>query len=195
MTFSFTRAKRLAGLVALAMLGAAACSRLTIETSSEPDWSIAGKRSYSWRPVPGGSLGDPRINEEYLVKVIRRAADAELVAKGYEEAGNGEAADFEIGHWVALRTYDIGGPRGEDPDDWVVYGRPPGYYQAASMAPASHVEKGTIGLYLVDPHRNENVWRGEARSAVNFKASREKRRARVEEAVRRILGDLPAVSR
>ena len=40
----------------------------------------------------------------------------------------------------------------------------------------------------------ENVWRGEARSAVNFKASREKRRERVEQAVQRILGDLPAVS-
>jgi hypothetical protein len=194
MISSSTRAKRFAGLVALAMLGAAACSRLTIETSSEPDWSIAGKRLYAWRHVPGGSLGDPRVNEEYLVKVIRRTADAELAAKGYRKAAVGGDADFEVGHWVALRTYDIGGPRGEEPNDWVVYGRPPGYYQAASMAPASHVEKGTIGLYVVDPHRKKNVWRGEARSAVNFRASREKRRARVEEAVRRILGDLPAVS-
>ena len=144
--------------------------------------------------MPHGSLGDPRVNEEYLVKVIRRAADAALAAKGYREAGPGDDADFEVGHWVALRTYDVGGPRGDDPDKPGVFGRPPGYYEARSMAPASHVEKGTIGLYLVDPQRKENVWRGEARSAVNFKASREKRRARVEQAVQRILGDLPAVS-
>lgn len=178
-------------LVVLAFV-VAGCSGMTVETSGEPDWSPAGWHSYSWRPVPGGALGDPRVDEEYLVKLIRRDADAVLADKGYRKV-DGAEADFQIGHWIALGTDSGRGPSGRT-TTLDRYGRPRGYWAARGMTPATNIEKGTIGLYLVDPKLDKNVWRGQARAAVKFKADRETRRARVADAVRRILKELPAAS-
>ena len=181
---------RLAPLfLATVLASSVGCSRMAVESSSEPDWSTTGLHKYSWRPLPGGALGDPRVDEEWVVKNIRQNVDTELAKKGYTKT-DAEHADFEVGHWIAMRTGSSAGTQGS-PGNWGTAYRPSGYWEARGRVPASHIEKGTIGVYIVDPVQQRNVWRGWARAAMNFKATREKRKARIKEAVRQILRSLP----
>jgi len=124
------------------------------------------------------------------VRQVRAQVDIELAAKGYSKSEDADA-DFQVGHWLALRTYNEGGPRPED-TNWVSLDRPPGYWDAAMTIPAAHIEKGTIGVYFVDEREQRNVWRGWARGVMDFKAKPSKRKERIEKAVHRILQDFPA---
>jgi len=182
--------RRLALWSALASMAfAAACTPTKVESSANPDWSPAGATAYAWRPRPGGHLGDPRVDEEHVVKTMRASADAVLAAKGYRLVPSDDA-DFLLGYWLVAGEYDVGSPK-DGSRKRASGDRPPGYWEDVLNIPPNHVEKGTIGLYVVDGEPPRDVWRGYARKVMDFKASRSERAERVAEAVRRILKDFP----
>lgn len=171
------------------VVGVASCSRIDVESSAEPDWSPVNATTYAWRPDPPGKLADPRIDESHLVKALRAAADRELAARGYRLADSA-VADFQVGYWLAVRTREVASPRGgwrnRDDSD----GRA-GFWESPVNVPPAHIERGTVGLYVVAGEPPRNVWRGVAQGVLRPNASHSERAERVDDAVRRILEEFP----
>jgi hypothetical protein len=184
-TSSVPRGAVAVGIVTLALTAIAACARLPMTSTHDPNADFTALRSFAWTPGPQRDLGDPRVDQELLDALAREAVEEELRSKGYEKDVSG-APDF-------LVAYDIGV---QDRSSTVRVGPSGGYRQGWSWigrsAPAtSSYEQGTLRLRVIDPGNEQVLWQGSVESVVDFKASDEKRGKRVRRAVSQLLRKFP----
>jgi hypothetical protein len=163
-----------------------ACTRINVDVDSAAAWSHKGARTYKWRPEPEGSFGDPRIDEKQVTKLIRLNTDTILAEKGYVLTDT-ENTDLEVGYWIAIGTESAA----RSPGSTAVTGDARPNYWRGGRVSSSHVEKGSINIYVVDPTTKKKVWRASARAVINANRSREKRAERVTDAVQRMVSQFP----
>jgi hypothetical protein len=190
--------KRFLTVILVVALGG--CTTMEISTDYDPSADFSRLRTYDWLPGPQGSADDPRIDHSLLDGRIRSAVERQLAAQGYEKQTSG-GPDFWIGYRAAVekkldviafddyaRYGPMGGP-GYRPGSGLAYG-----HQAWIGSPPPHVfeyDEGTLVLDIVDPTTRKLLWRGSAQAEVNLSAAPEKKREKINEAVRRMLERFP----
>ena len=188
---------RLAACLALALvtLALAGCSQLRVTTEYDRSADFGALHTYAWRPGAPAETGDPRINTKRLDAVVRGAVDRVLASKGYQSAASGTTADFLVGYHVVVRqktsaaeidrTYGYGHGGG--------WGGSSGYggWGGWSTTQVYAYDEGTLLIDVIDPPTMNLLWRGTGTRVIAQGKSREKRAARVNEAVEQILAKFP----
>jgi hypothetical protein len=180
-------------------LAACACTSMDVRTESAPDADFSDCRTYAWLADEVSGTGNPRVNDALLHMIILGAVEQELVARGFERKQWTDEPDLLVVYHAAVdRAYDGSSLYGNDDykfeggvDVPVVGFRPSGSTLNAPDTQVSSYQQGTLILDFMDGETREIVWRGSAQAKADLKASPEKRRSRVEKAVRLILDEFP----
>jgi hypothetical protein len=172
-----------------------------VRTQYDKDVSFTTLHTYGWRGGQRTSLTEPKLDAQSLDAAIHRAVDAQLAAKGFVPAAPGARPDFEIAYRAVVEhrqqvqqldeMYLARTGRRWYYDPWV--GDLPLY--AGPSVRRYEFDEGTLILDVVDPARNELLWRGTADSVLNPKDTAEQRAAKVDEAVTKVLQRFPPKSR
>ncbi len=182
----------LIGILALAVAGAMGCAPGPwIRTDYAESYDFSKLVTYRWakpKPeAPAETMPGPKVS-----RMVREAVDRELQAKGYRLVPEGEAADFLVACALSVeQKLDVRTIR-----TTYGYGRAWRHagvrvaYEPETIVQA-YYEEGTLLLDVVDARSQEAVWRGTAQSRVDRIAVDEKVRARVQDAVARILEKFP----
>jgi hypothetical protein len=140
-------------------------------------------KTFALMDHPGGQ--DARMNDLVESRIVS-AVKQELIAKGYEEDMSGKP-DFLVGYHIALQgKLDI-----ETVNQYYGYGHRYGFSSVYTETQVRQYTEGTLLLDIVDGSAKELVWRGQAQAEVYETSDVESRKARIKEAVRRILERFP----
>lgn len=193
-----------------AFLWLAGCAPMQITSDYDPSVDFTALRTWGWMPR---AESDKKKTENLFVDArARQAVERELEIKGYRRQAGG-SADFLIGIQTAVETkrdvVTIHRRPGYTPGPYYGYpaapapGYPPpvgypypygGYGGWGGNVQETHTyeyDEGTLIIDFIDPKTWNLVWRGSALAEVNRAADPEKKRKRVDEAVRRILERFP----
>ncbi len=188
---------------ALALLVAACSSTDKIEIGSDhdPRAQFDGLRTYGWMKRKPVKLGDPRIDDEALSTWVHGAVEKSLSGRGYKQLVEGKP-DFWVAWHAAIDEKvkvstmqdHYGYTVGSDWDrayrtDWAWIG--PGGPAGRSETVVDEWEQGSLILEVVDPKTNKLMWRGVARAKLGKKRTEEQKRARITQAVSRMLDRFP----
>lgn len=177
-------------------LSLAGCMTISTSTDYDPSANFSGLKTYDWAG-PQPITGNPRLDSDILHARIRTAVERELAAKGFEKAAGG-APDFKVAYHVGLEEkLDVTSFTYYD------YGYPSYYRGGFGFGPSAawpqtetHVyqyEEGTLLLDVVNPETKELMWRGTAKAEVDPGQSPEKKEARINKAVQKLLAQFPPV--
>ena len=157
----------------------------------DPRASFAGLRSYAWVPGPQERTGDPRVDDKWGDRRVRRAVDAQLAAQGFVVAPP-EKADFLVGYHLRLddkvesstptnygyeRTWTANGL------GWYVGGAPATY--------SRRYDVGTLTVFIEAPATRVPIWQGFARAEIEPSDDLETRDQRLAQAAVMILEQFP----
>jgi hypothetical protein len=163
---------------------ALACSSLSVRSDWDPEADFSALRSWAWLEPSGEDPGHPLLRSPLLHDRVRRAVEAELAARGYEQAP-AERADFRVGYHLSLEqkldTYTIDHTYGYG--RWGVWTYPETYVQ--------EYQEGTLILDVVDARRGKLAWRGWASRPVYEQPSPEESERNVRKAVSAVLDRFP----
>jgi hypothetical protein len=194
-----TRIARSALLVLASLL--CACSAkppMKVGWEYDPGARFVGLRSYAWVPGPQQRTGDPRVDDSWANKRVRRAIDKQLAAQGFV-AASPEQADFWVGYHVLLldkvqssttqRYYGYnrawGGDAGLDLG-WHLAGAPTTYSQRYNV--------GTLTVFIEAPATQRPIWQGFAQAQIEASDDIDTRDQRLEKAAVLILEKFPPAS-
>jgi hypothetical protein len=181
-------------IVAAALLSAAtSCSRMHISTEYDHNADFGRLRTYGWltERVP---VTDPRVDREFLDATIHAAVDAKLAEKGYTLVSGGKA-DFLVGYHADIeRKTDF-----DSLNSYYGYGPGLGWQDDQGRRPMAgsdvdytfEYDEGSLVLDVVGTESRRLLWRATANADVDLSAPKEKRRARLTEAVRKLLARFP----
>ncbi len=154
-----------------------ACSTMRVDSERGPGADLSSYRTYSWMIGAAQSPGSIPMNLEALDSIVREVTARELEAAGFRYAGDA-TPDFLV--WTQVGVLD-------DTRVSAVHRDAAG----STVSRPVHYQRGTLAIELVDAGTGELAWRGWAEANVLQRAPREERRARIDEAVTRILERLP----
>ena len=173
-------------VAAVELLGMGGCSSMKVETDWSPEASFTDLHSYSWMLPPTEEIPDTRRarrEAERRSEIERRLFDAvnrELAGKGYQLVS--EDPDFLVAYFAAAQNavevttivsyWGYASP-------WIMTHGDTRYYR-----------EGALILDVVDPTKNEVIWRGVASAQVDDPAIDEVEK-KVNEAVQKILSKFP----
>ncbi len=155
-----------------------ACSSIRVTTDYDRKADYAALKTYNWAEPDKNQRTDPRIDWQFVDAPVRRAANQELVAKGYTLAGTGQP-DFTLVYYVVLENR-------VEPVESVLPARYPMYgYQytvsgniswvLASPGQTRQYTQGSLMLDIVDARTNQALWRGTATARLIGKRTPEER--------------------
>ncbi len=173
----------------------AGCATVSVSSDFDPNANFAALKTYSWagaQPI----TGNPRLDNDILHSRIRIAVERELAAKGYQKVTDG-SADFKVAYHVGLEdkldvttftSYDYGYPNNYYPNR--------GFYHGGAAFPQTDTyvfqyEEGTLLVDIVDPRTKKMIWRGTAKAEVDVSQSPEKKEAKINKAVHKLLEHFP----
>jgi hypothetical protein len=164
-----------AGALLLA-LGTGIAAATSVSTNYLPETDFSSYHTYRWVAVqgPDGAETMDSITEQQ----IKRAVDKQLAAKGWTHSDAGEV-DAYVGFQLAV----------EQRQHVNVYGGW-GWYGGTSVTESTS-SYGTLTLDVYDPKLKSLVWRGSASDTLRAKVSPEKRQARIDKAVGKLLAKFP----
>ncbi|HEY5656259.1 MAG TPA: DUF4136 domain-containing protein [Myxococcota bacterium] len=174
------------GVAALALMALllAGCSSIRVDTDFDPQVDFSALRSYAWLAESQPPTGDPRIDSDLLDARIRGAIDAQLAARGLQEA-EASAADFLVAYHVSLeRKLDV-------QTLYRSYGRAGWGGGGASETVVNDYEEGTLLVDFLRAGTGELLWRGSAETRLRQQRTPEARDAYVQKIVERLLGAYP----
>lgn len=197
---------RSAASLVLATILISGCN--TISTSSDyvRGTNFSSLKTYNWVTVDQPVTGDIRVDNTLVDSRIRKAIEANLSAKGYEKLTSGDP-DFLVSYQAAIEgkldvttvsmPYSVPSidPRGNYRGG-AYYGG--GFYGSAfayggSETFVSQYDEGSVFIDIVNPKTKKIMWRGIGKATVLEKATPEKREARINEGVTKILSEFPPV--
>jgi hypothetical protein len=177
--------RKMLGLLAAAALSQA-CAGISVEHDFDPQADYAAYQSWDWLPSEGRRV-DLRVRDPAIEGELRAAIEGGMEARGLRKVASGEPA-VRVGYRLVLD---------EGLESWVLY-EPSGsdwryrnYGPARTTTHTGMLTVGTLVIDIFDTRRKELVWRGIAEGDVRPNQPPEKRRARINEAVRKILAEYP----
>jgi len=170
------------------------CASMSVSSDYDPKADFSSLKTYDWEG-PQPITGNPRLDNDLLHERIRNAVERELTLKGYRKVT--VDPDFKVAYNVGLEnkldvttipTYDYSYPS--------YYSRVGGFGRYEGYRPSTEVnvyqyEEGTLLLDIVNPETKKLIWRGTAKAEVNAGDSPERKEARVNEAVSKMLAQFP----
>jgi len=166
---------RVIGAIVLA-LAAGVAAGTSISTNYLPETDFSGYHTYRWVAIEGPA-GAQTI-DDITAQQIKRAVDSQLAAKGWKRTDAGEA-DAYVGFQLSI----------EERQHVNVYGGW-GWYGGASVSESTS-RNGTLTLDVYDPRSKSLLWRGSASDTLKKKTTPEKRQARLDKAVGKLLAKFP----
>lgn len=183
-------------LVIVLSLAVAGCSTMEINYDYDPKANFAGLKTYDWLDEPQKATGDPRVDNNTILKGrIHTSVDTALAARGFRKVSSDP--DFLIAYHVSLdrrqSVQTLNSYYGYGPGWGYGYGASyrPGYWAGAPETYVYEYEEGTLILDIVDPGSKALLWRGSAQDEVSFKSTPEKDQAQLDEAVNGMLEHFP----
>jgi hypothetical protein len=169
--------RALAALLAVLVLG---CASANVSSDWDPQVDFSGLKTWDWFPRARPQTLDPRLDSGLLDARIRQAVEAELAAKGYKPRG-GPNADFFVSHTVAIQQ-KISASSIND-----FYG--PSY--GVSRVYVDEYEEGTLVIDVLDPRKQQVIWRGSYQARLTPASNPSQREERVNTAVHAVLERFP----
>jgi hypothetical protein len=157
-------------LLAALLLGCLACATddtIPVSTNYDPLVRFPAQASYVWDDAASTLPDDPAIDRADIDALFKSVADEAFAARGYRMT-EGPAADFRLSYQYFVHTY---------------------------IGPDVSRSIGSLSLLLADHASGRRVWMGFGRAEIHMGLSREERRARLAEAMRRMLEKFPPVQR
>ncbi len=166
----------------------AGCSSLQVQSDFDPVADFSSIHTYAWKKVD--VRGDALADNPLLYKRIVTIADEYLRGRGYRKTIP-KSADILIvlrgGTKEKMRLTDIGG-RGR-------YSSGPWYHPRQNYPTRPDIiryyTEGTLVIDIVDPHKNELIWRGTGTGIIHRYSDREEEKKVIEQYVRAILDQFP----
>lgn len=181
-------------LLACAML--AGCSTMEVRYDYDPKVNFTGLKTYAWLDEPKKPTGDPRIDDNAILKSrVHTAVDSALAARGFSKVETDP--DFLVAYHVSLdrrqSVQTLNSYYGYGPGWGYGYGSyyRPGYWTGPPETYVYEYEEGTLILDIVNPESKELMWRGSAQDEVRFKSSPEKDQTQLDQAVTEMLENFP----
>ena len=180
------------------ILIAAGCSTMQVKTYSSGLSDFKGLKTYAWAPGPQQPSGNQRVDENpEFNKLVRDDIDAELARRGYVRSTDA-APDFWVSYHATLNkkvtVETLDQSSGYEPNYSFDYGMrvsPNEDRQAVGRKYVDTFDEGTLIIDVANPKTKQLIWRGTAVDQVNFKNSPEKKRAKIEQAVKKMLDQFP----
>jgi len=176
---------RILVLATAALLGQA-CASISVNHEFDPDANFTAYESYDWMPTESRRV-DLRARDPMVEQRIRDAIETELRAKGLRRVESGEP-DVRIGYLLVLEDgvasntmYENSAP------DW----RYRTYGPATTATRTTIFTTGTLVIDVFDAEEKALIWRGAAEGQVKQTQDPDRRRKRIDDAVKKILAKYP----
>jgi hypothetical protein len=175
-------------VVALAVVSA----KTKIEVHHDRNANFGAIKTYTWLPSPPittdvapGAMRDPKAVQAELEPIILAAADAHFRKLGLQrvEQGGDVQVVYYLSHGTSMATATMGSYYQYATDFYVggVYGGQTTYAQV--------VEEGSLVIDVVDDRRA--IWRAQASAELNRENDDQKRRKRLEDAIKKMFEKWP----
>ena len=143
-------------LVVMLPLGLHACASIDVKTDYDPEADFTTFKSFAFAGLTETNKGGI-FDNSLTRKRIESAVGRELTGKGLRQVGLDQHPDLLVHYWIGIQEkqrVETTGPAGGY--GWRGgYGPAPGY----STVRTYEYKEGTLILDLVEPARNELVWR------------------------------------
>jgi hypothetical protein len=175
-------------------LFAGCATPVNVAATHDQSAEFAGLRTYAW--LPPADSGDPRINEDRIMKMVPPVVDAQMAGKGYRKIEEGRP-DFQLRYYVLLsvaRTMTTAmRDFGQQSDQiWTSdYAPRIQDYREAYEPYGREYEIGELVIEVHDPGTKEPIWRGFAWTELEEGDSESKTRNTIERAVTKLLKQFP----
>ena len=171
--------RRLFGL-AIVLVVISGCSTLTVNQDFDPGVDFSAYRSYAW-------IEQDQSNISGLVaQRVVRAVNAKLVRNGMEEVPDNP--DLLVTYYFGSHeTINVSGSGYGYGSYFGAYG----WGGGASSGDVNNVTWGNLIIDLVDAERQELVWRGSAKKAIDPNPTTEEMDAGIKDAVGKIFAQYP----
>lgn len=176
-------------LFALALVG---CSGgMDISSDWDPEADFSNLKTYQFADRVSTADDDPRIFNDITVQRVRTALNYALQARGYELVTSGEP-DFKVG-WHGsidkkMNMETVHNDYNYNTTGWV---SPHDPRAPQSKTYVNEWEEGTLIIDIIDPKKNELMWRGTGTALVDENVSAEKDQSNLNDAVVKILKAFP----
>jgi hypothetical protein len=185
------------GLVVLvaSLVTLSACARIKVSSDMAPGTDLARRVTYVWHATPGRLPTDPRIDREAFDRDIRAQVDESLRERGFRPAAAGAPPDLIVAYRAFLKVKtDVGAVN--DPvgfaTGWGAYQDDEGYRTADSGGTyVTEWEQGRLDIDLLEPSGKRLLWRGTAKTELDFTNPPKERTRRLQLAVAKIIEQLP----
>ena len=172
------------------------CTRIKVSSEFAPGVDLSRATTYAWHDTPGRLPADPRIDRDVLDREIRLEIDRALAERGFRPSSVGAPPDVLVAYraFIKVKT-DVGAvnePIGFA-TGWSAHHEDEGYRTADSGGTyVTEWEQGRLDVDLIDPSGDELLWRGTARTELDFTNPPKERQRRLRLAVTRVVEQLPA---
>jgi hypothetical protein len=156
-------------LLALALLPLLACAgdAIPVSTNYDPLVRFPPEATFVWDDAANSLPDDPAIDRASMDSLLKDVANEAFASRGYRVV-EADPADFRLSYQYAVHTY-IG----------------------------TNVSRafGSVSVLLADNASGRRVWMGFGRAEIHMGLSPEERRARLADAMRRMLEEFPPAQR
>jgi len=167
------------------------CARMKISAAYDPKATFTHWKSYAWMPEPSKEPEGIRKENPALDAYFRNAVEQEMTARGFEKK-TVESADFLIGYHASLTKgmsvqvmnsyYDYPGSQNWD------Y---PRFAPTSGDTQVYEYSNGSLIIDLVNSKTRALEWRGSAQAQLDLRPSLKEKKAKIKEAVQKILKQFP----
>ena len=179
---------------AIAAVSIAGCASIKVSSETAPGVDLSNRVTYVWHSPAGRLPTDPRIDRDAFDRDIRAQVDESLAARGFRPAAAGAPADLMVAYraFVKVKT-DVGAVN--DPagfaTGWGAYPADQGYRADSGGTYATEWEQGRLDIDLLDADGARLLWRGSAKTELDFSNPPKERQRRLRRAVARVIEQLP----
>jgi hypothetical protein len=175
---------------------ATGCARIVVSQQSVPGVDVSGIRSYAWHEPAIRIPGDPRLDGANLDPQIRSALEKALAENGLNKAAAGQAPQALLGYTVSIRRKSVSTPVNETAGyntGWTANRADEGYRSIDSGGTyLEEWEQGRLIVELLGPANGDLLWRGTAKTEINFDNPPSERARRLRTAAKRLIGQIGA---
>jgi hypothetical protein len=145
-------------------LFACASDDIPVSTNYDPLVRFPTQATYVWDEAANSLPDDPAIDRAATDALLRDVANEAFAARGYRGVESGAAANYRLSYQYVVHTY---------------------------IGPDVSRAMGSLSLLLTDHASRRRVWMGFGRAEIDMGLSPEERRARLADALARMLAKFP----
>lgn len=177
----------------LLFCASAACAEMDVRVKAEPSLKEKSYQTYGWLEHTADSTQDIRLQDPALHQWVQEAVDSELSARGYLRQETGEP-DFWVGYTAAIS--------GEVDSEEIYFEKSPSMHDVAfgsdwakggagGAAFSRYYEEGELVIDVYDAKAKKGVWKASVQAELQQRVDEEKRRERLNAAVKKMFKKFP----